>query len=316
VAKFAKAVRTQARARVAIDGPAKAGKSLTALRLAVALAGESGTIAAIDTEFGSLSKYAGRDAGDHRPLDFDVMELSRFSPEEYIAGIRDAVDGGYAVVVIDSLSHAWVGQGGILDQKDKMSGAFSDWAKLTPQHRRLVDSILGAPIHVVATMRSKTDYVLEKDAKGKTVPRKVGLAPVQREGMEYEFDLLCSLDADHVLTVSGSRCPELDGATASKPGAAFFAPYVAWLGCGVAPQPPAPAPDPAELAPLALVHTIDTLLHRSERTWGAALRHLRVELPPDWREPADATELANVSDVLPLAAANKLLAILGGKPAA
>src|SRR4051812_12869061 len=98
---FKKALREQARARVAIDGPAKAGKSFTALRLAFALGRK---VAAIDTEFGSLSKYAGASPDGEGPFDFDVVELKKFAPDQYIAAIHDAESSGYEVLVIDSLS--------------------------------------------------------------------------------------------------------------------------------------------------------------------------------------------------------------------
>lgn len=241
---FSPATRTRSRGRVAIDGPAKSGKSMTALRLAFALGGK---IAAIDTEFGSLSKYTFESPDDEGPFTFDVLELRQFKPENYISAIRDAERGGYDVLVIDSLSHAWCGEGGILDQKDKLGGGWSDWAKLTPQHRHLVDAILGSSIHVIATMRSKTEYMVEEyEEKGrkKSRPVKIGLAPVQREGMEYEFDLLCSIDQAHDLRVTGSRCAAMDGLTAHKPGAKFFAPYVAWLGIGNEPKA-RPIPEPS-----------------------------------------------------------------------
>jgi hypothetical protein len=230
--QFQPAVRTQARARVAIDGPPKAGKSMTALRLAFAL---SPKVAAVDTEFGSLSKYVGDSPDGEGPFKFDVVNLHTFSPAAYIDIIRSAERSPYDVLVIDSLSHAWVGEGGILDQADKSSNknSFTKWADLTPQQRKLVDTIQASPLHVICTMRSKIDWVLEKNEyTGKMEPRKVGLAPVQREGMEYEFDLLCSVNQEHLVTVTGSRCSAMDGARMPKPGGAFFRPYVEWLTVG------------------------------------------------------------------------------------
>lgn len=99
-------------------------------------------------------------------------------------------------------------------------------------HNRMIGAILRSPCHVIATMRSKVEYILEDDGKGKQVPRKVGMAPVQRAGMEYEFDLYCSMDWDHVLRVSKSRCPDMDGAIAVKPSAGTFEPLVKWLTDG------------------------------------------------------------------------------------
>lgn len=286
---FQKAVRAQGRARVAIDGPAKAGKSKTALRLAWALGGRT---AAIDTEFGSLSKYAGDQDDDDGPYVFDVEKLSKFSPADYVAAIREAEQARYDNLIIDSLSHAWVGEGGILDQLDrsKSKNQFTKWADLTPQQRRLVDAILASPLHLIVTMRSKMEYVLEFDPiKNKQVPRKVGMGIVQRDGMEYEFDLLCSIDQEHLLTVSGSRCPALDGASAPKPGSKFFKPYVDWLRSGVeiasaagAPSPPstnghAPSDSPA----IAEIKRLRSLLDIDAESWTSILQRRGVTTARD-----------------------------------
>jgi hypothetical protein len=238
-------VREKLKLRLGLDGPAGSGKSYTGLRFAMALAAAAGgRVAAIDTEFGSLSKYQGL-APDGVPFDFDVCELDRFSPDDYVGVIGEAAQMGAAVLVIDSLSHAWEGKGGALDQVDKAKGdnRFTAWKDITPKQRRMVDAILRFPGHVIATMRTKTEYVLEPNERGKMVPRKVGLKPVQREGLEYEFDIFGDMDADHTLTITKSRCPEVADAVVGKPGAAWLAPVMAWLDTGAA---PAPQPPPAE----------------------------------------------------------------------
>src|SRR6266851_9490374 len=102
---FTKAVKYNAKGRVALVGPAGSGKSYTALVLARALAGPNGKIAAIDTEHGSLSKYADL-------FDFDVLELDSFSPESFIEAVHAAEQAGYDVFLCDSLSHFWTGKDG------------------------------------------------------------------------------------------------------------------------------------------------------------------------------------------------------------
>jgi DNA polymerase III delta prime subunit len=223
---FQKATKKKAKARVAFIGPSGSGKTYTALTVARALGKR---IAVIDTERGSASKYSGDVA------DFDVCELETFAPKKYIDALHFAAAQGYDVVVIDSLTHAWTGEGGLLDQKDKHSGknSFDAWRTLTPQHNALVEAILGYPGHVIATMRVKTEYVIEEDARGKKVPRKVGLAPVQRDGLEYEFDVVADMDPDNCMHVSKSRCPALAGASIRKPGADVAKTLAAWLDDGV-----------------------------------------------------------------------------------
>jgi len=230
--QFKRAVKRNLYARIALLGPTGSGKTYTATRWAYALA-DSGKIAAIDTEHGSLSKYAGMriDGQEWRP---DVIEFDSFSPEHYIDAIHLAEKLGYEVLIIDSLSHAWAGKDGTLEYVDKVAqrdggGGFQAWRKGTSLQNELVETILGAKLHIIATMRVKMDYVVEKDSNGKTSVRKVGLQPVQRDGVEYEFDLVCDLNADNVLTVSKTRCPELNEKSYRKPGIEPIAILRVWL---------------------------------------------------------------------------------------
>lgn len=241
---FKPATREQLKARMALMAPPKSGKTFCGLTFAFALAGPNGRVAVIDTENRSASKYKG-DAPHGVPWIFDVCDLRHYAPTTYTAAIRDASNSGFDVLLIDSLSHAWEGVGGALEQVDKKSGtngnSFTAWKDVTPQHREMIETILSYPGHVICTMRNKIEYVLEEtiNAKGKTVmaPRKVGLAPVQRQGMEYEFDIVCDLDVDHMLRVGGTRCRAIDGMTVMKPGPEFMTPIIKWLNEGVAPAP-------------------------------------------------------------------------------
>lgn len=229
---FTKASRKQKKLRMALAGPSGSGKTYTALTIAQALAA-GGRVAVIDTERSSASIYSDR-------FGFDVCELGDFNPETYIKAIAEASEGGYAVLVIDSLSHAWVGQGGVLDQVNKRGGnSFTDgWGKIgTPLQNRLMDAILTAPMHVIATMRVKSEYVVEPNAQGKSVPRRVGLKEIQREGVEYEFDIVGTLDLSNTLTIEKTRMADLAGAIIDKPDGKIATRIDAWLNEGG----PAPA---------------------------------------------------------------------------
>lgn len=227
---FKPAKRSQSKLRLALMGAAGSGKSLTALKIA---AGIGGKIAAIDTERGSLSKYAGD------VCEFDVLELTDYHPANYIKAIQAAVANGYDVLLIDSLSHAWAGSGGILEQVDRAAkrsqsnNSFAAWRDVTPLHNQLIDTILGANVHIIVTLRSKTEYVLEPDPRGKMMPRKVGLAPVQREGLEFEMDIVAEMDMDNTLVVTKSRYSALSGAVVPKPNADLGKQLKAWLSDGV-----------------------------------------------------------------------------------
>lgn len=248
---FQKAVRSRRRLKAAIDGPSGAGKTYSTLRLAFSLveAGLGSRVAVVDTENDSASLYAG-EAPDGRPWEFDTLNLKEFGPDRFVSALEVAFKGGYDVVVVDSLSHAWVGDGGALDLVDKKGGnKFAAWKDVTPLHRRMVDAIVRAPAHVLVTMRSKTEYVLEDDERGKKVPRKIGVAPVQREGMEYEFDVYASTDWSHQLKVTKSRCPVMQDMTGVKVGPAFWRPLFDWLA-SAAPSPVAqPDPEPVKGPP-------------------------------------------------------------------
>lgn len=245
---FARATRKQSKLRLAIDGPAGAGKTYTALRIAhVIAAAEGGRVAVLNTESGAVQKYVG-EAPDGVPWDFDVATLDSFSPASYTEAITEAGRMGYAVLAIDSLSHAWDGVGGSLDQVDrnKSDNKFAAWKDVTPQHRRMIEAILRAKPHVIATLRTKMEYVLEENERGKKVPRKIGMKPIQREGMEYEFDVYADIDADHVLTVAKSRCSAVDGYTAAKPGRPFAESLLGWVQSGEQVRPEDERPAPAE----------------------------------------------------------------------
>ena len=233
---FKKATKAQLKLRMALSGPAGSGKTFTALTLAKWLANGQ-PVAVIDTERGSASKYADL-------FEFDVLELDSFHPKTYVDAINEAVAGGYAVVVIDSLSHAWSGKGGILEIVQRKGNSFQAWGEVKPIEAALIEAVTGARIHVIATMRSKTEYVVEKDERsGKSAPRKVGLAPVQRDGMEYEFDVFGELDQENTLLIQKTRCPALTGAVISKPGKALAETLRAWLAGAPTktPEPPASA---------------------------------------------------------------------------
>jgi KaiC/GvpD/RAD55 family RecA-like ATPase len=185
VSRFVRATKFAAKLKLAFIGPAGSGKTYSALAVGCHLAKLIGTrVAVIDSERGSASLYAG-------DFDFDVLELASFSPMAYVEAIKDAEKEGYGVIIVDSLSHAWTGKEGALAQVDQAAkreqgNTFAAWRHVTPMHNMMVDALVSSTSHLIATMRVKTEYVLEKNERtGKTAPRKVGMQPVQRDGLEY-----------------------------------------------------------------------------------------------------------------------------------
>src|SRR5580658_4141125 len=240
--RFRKAVKHGAKLRFAVCGPSGSGKTYTLLQLATEL---GGPIALLDTEHGSASKYADI-------FEFDVLELQSYDPLRLIEIIDEAAEKQYRVLCVDSLSHFWVGKDGELDKVDRAArhmqtpNSFAAWKQVTPIHNALIDKIISAPLHVLVSMRSKTEWILDRDDRGKTVPRKVGLAPVMRDGIEYEFDVCGEMDQDNTLHITKSRCPKLSGGLFPKPGRELADVLKEWLGTGTAPdqvcQPTSDAP--------------------------------------------------------------------------
>ncbi|MBZ4402012.1 ATP-binding protein [Myxococcus sp. AS-1-15] len=217
--------------RLALIGPSGSGKTYTALRIARGLVGPTGRIAVGDTENESASKYADR-------FEFDTQPMTRFSPRDFIALIADAAREKYDCLIIDSLSHAWMGRGGALEMVDqvakqsKSKNSFDAWRSVTPEHNAMVDALIRAPMHLIVTMRVKTEYVVE-EVNGKKTPRKIGLAPVQRDGLEYEFDVVADMDGAE-LVVTKTRCPTLQKAVIIEPGEPLGETLGAWLTDGAA----------------------------------------------------------------------------------
>lgn len=250
---FKKATKQGTYLRLAIVAPAGGGKTMTALKIARGLVGAHGRIAVIDSERGSASKYANL-------CEFDTLQLDTFSPDTYVKAIQTAERAGYDVCIVDSLSHAWTGTDGALAQVDKHKAqnrgenSFTAWRHVTPMHKQLVDTMLGCRMHLIVTMRAKTEYVMEEytDKNGKTrqKPVKVGLAPVQRDGMEYEFDVVADMDIDHNMLVSKTRIPALDNAWFTKPGEDLAQIIKDWYA-DAEPEPARPATPAAPPRPAA-----------------------------------------------------------------
>jgi hypothetical protein len=244
IVEFKKAVRYGAKARVSLTGPGGSGKSLTMLRMARLLAGPAGRIAAADTEHGSLSKYApapGQPADNITTFDFDVIELDSYSPQTFIALLDAAEQQKMDVLCVDSLSHFWMGKDGALefvDEKKKLARAkagdqMDGWKEFRPEERKMLERILASPCHVLVTMRTKNEYravdYTTSDGKTKTKREKVGLAPVQRDGLEYEFDLCLVMTDENEALVDKTRCPSYRGKLISQPSAKDFQPFADWL---------------------------------------------------------------------------------------
>lgn len=206
---FTPVTRQKSKLRLAIAGPSGSGKTLSSLLLAYGITDDWGKIALIDTEHGRAKFYAERsDLGTGKYL---YQELTPpYSPDRYMSIVKEGASavGSDGVVIVDSFSHAWDNEGGVLDIKSNIEksqygkNSFSAWDEAGKIQNTLVNSILSANCHVIVTLRTKMAYAMEMNDKGKTVPVKIGLAPVQRENTEYEFDIVLNVARNHIASAS------------------------------------------------------------------------------------------------------------------
>jgi len=201
------AERKQAKIKMGLQGPSGSGKTYSALLLAFGLVQDWTKIAVIDTENHSADLYA--HLGNYRVLHLDQP----FTPERYIKALETCENASMKVIIIDSITQEWDGIGGILEVHGNMQGnSFTNWSKMTPRHNAFIQKILQSPCHIVATIRTKQDYVLS-EKNGKYVPEKVGLKGITRDGIDYEFTVVFDIDVKHQASSSKDRT----GLFADKP---------------------------------------------------------------------------------------------------
>jgi hypothetical protein len=228
---FRKAERKQSKLRLALCGPAGSGKSYSALQIAKGLTKNNGKIAVIDTENGSSELYS-------HIANYDVATLTPpYTPQRYIDLIKTAEKSGYSTLIIDSLSHAWQGSGGVLEMHEKATkgktNSFAAWGVVTPHHNALIEAIQCSPIHIIATMRTKTAYEVATE-NGRTKVNKLGLAPVQRDGMDYEFTVVFDLLSDsHTAQASKDRTGIFGNQQQFQPSENTGKKLLQWLESGV-----------------------------------------------------------------------------------
>lgn len=225
---FRRASSRRTRIKAALCGPSKSGKTFSSIYLgdlflkrlsAAGFPAGNGRIAVIDSENGRSEYYGVPEGGQPGPgqFDFDIYDLYQVKPESYADAFKEAAGVGYGLIIVDSITHEWAGKGGLLDAKAQLvatggKNSFTAFDTITPRHNDFIEAIVRYPGHLIATIRAKTDYAMESNG-GKTTVQKVGLGPVQRDGIEYEFDIFGMVSPDHsiVFECRGQLAARMNG---------------------------------------------------------------------------------------------------------
>lgn len=218
------AIRPEMKGRVMLSGPAGAGKTYTAHVIAATLVGPDGHILTIDSEKESSLTYAD-------VFDFDQLPWNPpFDPTALSLTLKEAA-AEYDCIIIDSFSHFWRKQGGVLDiAGDNVRG----WKAARPIQENLIETLLDVDCHVIVCCRSKMDHLLEDKGGGKIAVTKVGMKAQQDDDLEYEVNVALEIDIQHVLHIVKSRTNAVPVGAQFLAGLAgdFAQQYREWLAAG------------------------------------------------------------------------------------
>lgn len=313
---FQKATRQQAKLRLGITGPSGSGKTYSALLLAKGIGGK---IACIDTEQGSASLYA-------HLADFDTLNLEPpYRPERFVEALKAAEAAGYDVLVIDSITHEWSGSGGCLELVDEVGRAkfrgnnWSAWSEITPRHRAFLDAILHSKMHIICTLRSKTETAQVEDGGRKKVV-KLGMRSEQRDGFEYELTTVLDLSHDgHYATASKDRSGLFSDKDPERITIATGQRLLSWLNSGAAPAPEttpapgreaAPTPAPVQVTEAAPVMADESTLKRMASLITRAKGFGLIDNPEAYRQKLRHTYLVQSARDLTMQQAEEVISQL------
>lgn len=305
-----------AKVKIAIGGPSGSGKTMSSLLLAFGIVKAThpdwsdaqcwDKICIVDTENGSASLYVNTGVGQYRTGEYYTIPMEPpYDFKSYENSIHAAEDAGMEVIIVDSLSHLWVGEGGALDVQGKVAArtgnSYTAWRDVTPKFNHLMDVILQSRSHIICNLRAKTEYSQEKNANGKTVVKNIGMGFQFRDGAEFDFSTVFMLDQDHVANATKDRTGLFDGkyfTITPETGKEIYR----WLSSGAPEKPAAPVPVPAKelVEGEVTVDMVDTVI-----------KGLVADADPDRKKQiiAELKEIAGTANYLKITDPNVLKAI-------
>lgn len=191
--QFTQAVRENVSLLIALAGPSGSGKTMSALRLAQGIS-PAGRIAFIDTEAGRGKHYADRFNFLHADM------RAPFRPERFIEGIRAAEASGAEVVIIDSFSHEYDGEGGVLDWASEIEAGGTkppgNWKIPKLAHKKMMNALLQCRAQIILCLRADEKIEIVREG-GRTQVRPLGWMPICEKRMMYEMTASFTLTADN-----------------------------------------------------------------------------------------------------------------------
>lgn len=263
--EFKKAKKEQVRIKVSIAGPAGSGKTMSSLLMAYGLTRAEfpnlseaevwDKIVLCDTENGSSALYVGTQVGTTTIGEFNTIPMSPpYTAQSFMDAVHMCEQHGMNVIIIDSLSHVWQGESGLLDEQNKIASrtgnSFQSWRQISPIYNKLIDTILQSPCHVIADVRAKMDYQQTKSDNGKTQVKALGMGLVMRDGFEYETTVSFMLDYDHVANATKDRTGLFDGkyfVIDANTGKTLYE----WLSSGAPAAPKSTVQEPVKVTEVA-----------------------------------------------------------------
>jgi len=194
---------------IALWGMSGSGKTLSALYLARGIVGTSGCIAVLDTENGRAKFYAD-EVGGWKHVDMQPL----FTPEKYSAGFKFCEDSGADIIIVDSMSHVWEGEGGVIDMAEssvtkngKSLTGLAKWNAPKLSHKRMMNNLMRSTLPVIFCTRAKEALKQFGQGYNAEIVRD-GWKPIAEKNFIYEMTLALRMTENGRYDLVDSKIPK------------------------------------------------------------------------------------------------------------